>query len=88
MENNINTLRVSNSSKKKCREFFGYKGIGKSINFARYLLENLETGAVISEFIYDYDDKQLYNVLLYLIKANSSGKYDEDLEGFDYIKIK
>lgn len=82
-----NTIKVSNSSKKKCREFFGYKGIGKSINSATYLLESLETGAVISEFIYDYDDKQLYNVLLYLIKANSSGKYDEDLEGFDYIKI-
>lgn len=83
-----NTIKVSNSSKKKCREFFGYIGIGKTINEAIYLLESLETGTVISEFIYDADDKQLYNVLLYLIKANSSGKYDEDLEGFDYIKIK
>ena len=83
-----NTIKVSNSSKKKCREFFGYKEIGKTINEATYLLESLETGAVISEFIYDADDKQLYNVLLYLIKTNSSGKYDEDLKGFDYIEIK
>jgi len=83
-----NTIKVSNSSKKKCREFFGYKGIGKTINEATYLLESLETGSVISEFIYDADDKQLYNVLLYLIKTNSSGKYDEDLKGFDYIEIK
>lgn len=83
-----NTIKVSNSSKKKCREFFGYVGIGKTINEATYLLESLETGVVISEFIYDADDKQLYNVLLYLIKANSSGKYDEDLEGFNYIEIK
>lgn len=82
-----NTIKVSNNSKKKCREFFGYKGIGKIINEATYLLESLETGVIISEFIYDADDKQLYNVLLYLIKANSSGKYDKDLEGFDYIKI-
>ena len=83
-----NTIKVSSSSKKKCREFFGYKGIGKLINEATYLLESLETGSVISEFIYDADDKQLYNVLLYLIRANCSGKYDEDLEGFDYIEIK
>ena len=83
-----NTIKVSNSSKKKCREFFGYKGIGKTINEAVYLLESLETGVIISEFIYDADDKQLYNVLLYLIKANDSGKYNEDLKGFDYIEIK
>ena len=83
-----NTIKVSNSSKKKCREFFGYKGIGKTINEAVYLLESLETGVIISEFIYDADDKQLYNVLLYLIKANDSDKYDEDLKGFDYIEIK
>lgn len=83
-----NTIKVSNSSKKKCREFFGYKGIGKIINEATYLLESLEAGVIISEFIYDADDKQLYNVLLYLIKANSSGKYDDDLKGFDYFKIK
>lgn len=82
-----NTIKVSNSSKKKCREYFGYKGIGKLINSATYSLENVDTGVLISECIYDCDDKQFYNVLLYLIKANSSGKYDEDLEGFDYIKI-
>ena len=87
MENNINTIKVSNSSKKKCREFFGYKGIGKDINIATDLLESLDTGAIISESIYDHDDPQFYNVLLYLIRANSSGKYDEDLEGFDYIKV-
>ena len=82
-----NTIKVSNNSKKKCRKFFGYKGIGKLIKFATYSLENVDTGVLISEFIYDADDKEFYNVLLYLIKANSSGKYDEDLEGFDYIKI-
>ena len=82
-----NTIKVSNNSKKKCRKFFGYIGIGKLINSARYLLENVDTRVLISEFIYDADDKQFYNVLLYLIKANSSGKYDEDLEGFNYIKI-
>lgn len=83
-----NTIKVSNSSKKKCREFFGYKGIGKTINEATYSLENVDTGVLISENIYDAADKQFYNVLLYLIKANSSDKYDEDLKGFDYIEIK
>lgn len=83
-----NTIKVSNSSKKKCRKFFGYKGIGKLINEATYSLENVDTGVLISENIYDAADKQFYNVLLYLIRANSSGKYDEDLEGFDYIEIK
>lgn len=82
-----NTIKVSNSSKKKCRKFFGYKGIGKMINTATDILESLDTGIIISEFIYDYDDPQFYNVLLYLIKANSSDKYDDDLKGFDYIKI-
>ena len=88
MKSDANTIKISNASKKKCRLFFGYKGIGKIINSATDLLENTDIGTIISEFLYDYDDSQLYNVLLYLIKENTSDKYANDLKKFDYIKIK
>lgn len=75
---------ISNGSKKRCRENFLYKGIGKLINRAEYLINTIGVDTTIAEFICDYDDEKLYNVLLFLLKEN----FDyEELNNFDYIKI-
>ena len=79
--NKINS-KISNGSKKRCREKFQYKGIGKLINSACWIINLEGVDTVISEFIYDYDDPQLYNVMLFLLKEN----FDiDELNKFDYI---
>jgi len=79
--------KFSNSSKKRCREFFNYpKGIGKSINIASSLIEKENVNTIIAEFINDYDNIQLYNVLLYLIRENFPNNITDTLKDFQYIK--
>ena len=76
--------KISNSSKKRCKEYFGHsKGIGKDINTACSLIENNDIGVIISEFIYDYDNP-LYNILLYLIRQNFHETVTKELIEFEY----
>lgn len=78
-------MKVSNGSTKRCREKFGYKGIGKLINSAVKLLESVSINIVISECIYDYDNPKFYNVLLYLIRENCvDEKIINELSSFNY----
>lgn len=78
-------LKCSNGSLKNCREQFNIKGIGKTINSAKSVLELLPLDTVISECIYDYDNEKLYNVLLFLIRANCKDeKILKELEKFSY----
>ena len=63
-------LKISNASKKRCREKFPIKGIGKIINNAVLTLEKVDVEVVIAESIYDFDNKPLYNVFLFLIREN------------------
>lgn len=78
-------IKVSEGSKKRCREKFPIKRIGKLINSAVSLLELEHVEIVISECIYDTDNKDLYNVLLYLIRENCTDeKIIKELEKFDY----
>ena len=79
-------IKVSEGSKKRCREKFLIKRIGKLINSAVSLLELVPVETVISECIYDPDNKELYNVLLYLIRENCTDeKIIKELEDFDYL---
>lgn len=79
--------KFSNSSKKRCREFFNnFKGIGENINTASSLIEKEDVNTIIAEFIYDYDNTQLYNVLLYLIRENFPNNITDKLNNFEYIK--
>ncbi len=76
---------ISNSSIKRCRNKFSIIGIGKVINSALSLFNSLDVEQIIAEFIYDFDDKQLYNVLLYLIRENCEDqKIIDELKDFEY----
>ena len=78
-------VKVSEGSKKRCREKFPIKRIGKLINSAVSLLELVPVETVISECIYDTDHIELYNVLLYLIRQNCTDeKIISELKNFDY----
>ena len=78
-------LKISNASKKRCREKFPIKGIGKIINNAVLTLEKDDIEVVIAESIYDFDDKSFYNVLLFLIRENCKDlKIINELSKFDY----
>ena len=78
-------LKISNASKKRCREKFPIKGIGKIINNAVLILEKEDVEVVIAESIYDFDDKSVYNVLLYLIRENCKDfNIINELDKFDY----
>ena len=78
-------LKISNASKKRCRENFPIKGIGKIINNAVLILEKEDVEVVIAESIYDFDDKSFYNVLLYLIRENCTDfNIINELDKFDY----
>ena len=80
-------VKVSEGSKKRCREQFPVKRIGKLINSAVSLLELVPVETVISECIYDTDNKELYNVLLFLIRENCTDeKIISELKDFDYYK--
>ena len=63
-------VRVSEESKKRCREKFPIKKIGKLIKSATLILDLVPVEKVISECIYNTDNSDLYNVLLYLIREN------------------
>ena len=67
-------IQISNSSIKRCKTKFDYKGIGKVINRACNLFEKIDVEVIISECIYDTDDPMIYNVLLYLIRENCTDK--------------
>lgn len=78
-------MKISNGSKDRCRNKFGYKGIGKLINKACVLLEIEDIEVIISECIYDYCDPKFYNVLLYLIRENcKDNKIIDELKDFKY----
>lgn len=78
-------LKISEGSKKRCREKFPIKKIGKVINSAVLLLDLVPVETVISECIYDYDNVNLYNVLLYLIRENCTDeKIIDELKSFNY----
>lgn len=80
-------VKVSEYSKKKCREQFPIKRIGKLIKSAVSILELVPVETVISKCIYDQDNKELYNILLYLIRENCKDeKIIKELEKFDYFK--
>ena len=74
---------ISNNSKKRCAKVFPYKGINKIIKTATNIIED-DINVAIGEFIYDYDNPQLYNVMLFLLKDNCNMK---ELNKFDYINI-
>jgi hypothetical protein len=79
-------IKISEGSKKRCRSQFPIKKIGKLINSAVLLLELVPVETVISECIYDTDNPQLYNVILYLIRENCGDeKIISELKNFDYI---
>lgn len=79
-------IKISEGSKKRCRSQFPIKKIGKLIKSAVLLLELVPVETVISECIYDTDNPQLYNVLLYLIRENCDNeKIISELKNFDYI---
>lgn len=80
-------MEITNGSKKRCRTKFNSKGIGKQINKAVSLLEEMPVKTVIAEFLYDYDNAFLYNVLLFLIRENcKEEKIIREISKFDYIK--
>lgn len=80
-------VKVSYDSRRRCRETFPIKRIGKIIHSAVSLLELVPVEKVISKCIYDTDNKELYNVLLYLIRENCTDeKIIKELEKFDYYK--
>lgn len=76
-------MAISKKSIIRCREKFQYKGISHMIQTACYLIEE-DVNAAIAEFIYDYDDIELYNVMLFLLKENYNF---EELKNFDYVKF-
>ena len=81
-------ITISNSSIKKCRNKFPIIRIGKVINSALLLFQVCDIEQIIAEFIYDFDNKQLYNILLYLIRENcEEQKIIDELKDFDYEKI-
>jgi len=78
-------LKISEGSKKRCREKFPIKKIGKVINSAVLLLDLVPVETAISECIYDTDNPNLYNVLLYLIRENCTDeKIINELKSFNY----
>ncbi len=78
-------VKVSEGSKKRCREQFPIKRIGKLINSAVSILDLVPVETVIAECIYDPDNINLYNVLLYLIRENCTDeKIINELKEFKY----
>ena len=79
-------MKISNGSKKRCREKFDYVGINKIIKRCSTLIEDLGEEIVISEFIYDHDDALTYNVFLFLLLENCTDeKLLKELSKFKYI---
>ncbi len=81
-------IKISEDSKKRCREKFPIKRIGKLINSAISILDLVPVETVISKCIYDHDNKKLYNVLLFLIRENCTNeKIISELKKFDYYEV-
>lgn len=76
-------MKISNQSKKRCGEVFPYKGVNKIIKKACDIIED-SIDVAIAEFIYDYDNAKLYNVMLFLLKDNYKL---EELNKFNYIDL-
>lgn len=80
---------ISNSSKKRCREKFDYKGIGKVVERCAGLIEDFGERLILSEFIYDHDDALTYNVMLFLLLENCEDEgVLKELSRFKYITNK
>ena len=78
-------VKISEGSKKRCREKFPIKRIGKLINNAVSVLDLEPIETIIAEYIYDHDNIDFYNVLLYLIRENCTNeKIIKELENFEY----
>lgn len=81
-------IKISEGSKKRCRKKFPIKRIGKLINSTVSILDLVPVETVISECIYDHDNKELYNVLLFLIRENCiDKKIINELKKFDYYEV-
>lgn len=81
-------IKVSEDSKKRCREKFPIKRIRKLINSAVSILDLVPVETVISKCIYRHDNKELYNVLLFLIRENCTDeKIINELKKFDYYEV-
>ena len=79
------TLKISDSSIKRCREKFTIKRIGKTIKSALMLFDLVPVEVIISECIYNCYNTMLYNVLLYLIRENCNDeKIINALSKFEY----
>ena len=78
-------VKISEKSKKRCREQFPIKRIGKLIKSAVAIFELVPVETIISECIYDTDNPSLYNIILYLIRENCTDeKIINELNTFDY----
>ena len=78
-------VKISEESKKRCREQFPIKRIGKLIKSAVSIFELVPVETIISKCIYDTDNPSLYNVIMYLIRENCTDeKIINELNTFDY----
>lgn len=78
-------IKISEDSKKKCKDQFPIKRIGKLIKSAVSIFELVPVETIISKCIYDTDNPSLYNVILYLIRENCTDeKIINELNTFDY----
>jgi len=78
-------IKISNGSKERCKQAFPIKRIGKLIKSAVSIFELVPVETIIAECIYDPDNKQLYNVLLFLIRENCTDeKIINELKNFEY----
>lgn len=78
-------VKISEESKKRCREQFPIKRIGKLIKSAVSIFELVPVETIISKCIYDTDNPSLYNVILYLIRENCTDeKIINELNTFYY----
>ena len=78
-------VKISEDSKKKCKDQFPIKRIRKLIKSAVSIFELVPVETIISKCIYDTDNPSLYNVILYLIRENCTDeKIINELNTFDY----
>lgn len=79
-----NLVRVSDESKKRCRDKFPIKRIGKLIKSATSILDLVPVEKVITQCIHNSDNSDLRNVLLYFIRENCTDmKIIKELQNFE-----
>lgn len=66
----MESIKISNGSKRRCAQTFPYKGIWKTIAWATKYIEVDGVQPAIGECIYDHDSDEDYNVMLFLLKEN------------------